>query len=270
MADINEAAVADIARSISASSKYQPLLQRTIMRITTDCVTRHGIKEGERFARALLHQSWGAYYPYRPRFEKLLEKIQGLLTDGRDIKNSILPVLDSHSSTAERVSSLGTFYERIFAVTGIPTTILDLACGLNPLTLPWMSLPEATRYEGRDIDEEQNAFLNSALGLMGFNPEKIRISGGDILCDEPASADVVFMLKLLPVIEHQHKGASLELLRKQPARHIVVSYPSGSLSGGKRKMGDFHADNFMTLVGNERWTISAIPFDREVVFIIGK
>ena len=270
MPETDEAAVADIARRISASPKYRPLLQRTIMRITADCAARHGIKEGEKYARALLHQSWGAYYPYRPRFDRLMARLQAALAEGNNPKNSLLPLMDSHSSTSERVATLDLFYERIFSVTGIPSSILDLACGLNPLTLPWMALPENSRYTGWDIDEEQNAFLNTALPLIGLPPERAQVRGGDVLCDEPEYADVVFMLKLLPVLEHQRKGVSLELLHKQPARHIVVSYPSGSLSGDKRMMGEFHADNFMNLVGNERWTINALPFDREVVFIIGK
>lgn len=270
MAAPDETAIADIARRISASPKYRPLLQRTIMRITADCVARHGLREGEKAARSLLHQSWGAYNPYRPRFDKLAEKLSGQLAEGRDRKAAVLPLLESHSSTAERVASLDTFYERIFGVTGIPSSILDLACGMNPLTIPWMNLPESTRFQGRDIDEEQNAFLNKALGIIGLAPEHAQVGGGDVLCDEPEYADVVFLLKLLPVLEHQKKGVSLDLLRKQPARHIVVSYPSGSLSGGKRNMGEFHADNFMRLVGGERWTITAMTFEREVVFIIGK
>ena len=270
MAEPDETAIADIARRISASPKYRPLLQRTIMRIATDCVVRHGIKEGEKYARSLLHQSWGAYNPYRPRYDKLAEQLVTRFAEGRDRKTAVLPLLESHSSTAERVASLETFYERIFAVTGIPSSILDLACGMNPLTIPWMGLPDSTRFAGRDIDEEQNAFLNKALAITGFAPEQAQVLGGDILCDEPEYADIVLMLKILPVLEHQKKGSSLEIIRKQPARHIVVSYPSGSLSGGKKKMGDFHADNFMNLVGNERWTISALTFEREVVFVIGK
>lgn len=259
-----------IARRISSSSKYRPLLQRTVMRITGDCVARHGAKEGEQYARTLLHQSWGAYYPCRPRFDRLLERMKALQAGGRGIKNAILPALDSHSSTAERAPVLDSFYERIFAVTGHPSSVLDLACGLNPLTYPWMALPESTSYEGRDIDGEQNAFLNSALAAIGIPAEQARVRDGDVLCDKPEYADVVLMLKILPVLEHQQKGVSLELLRQQPARHIVVSFPSGSLSGGKRKMGGFHADNFMKLVGDERWTITALPFPREVVFIVGK
>ena len=270
MAETGDSATAEIARRISASPKYRPLLSRSVMRVVLDCTAKYGRKQAEKSARNILHQAWGAYYPYRPKFEKQLETLKAGLSEGRNSRDCLLPLMDAHSSTAERAPSISAFYERIFAVTGIPSTILDLACGLNTLTLPWMDLPEKTRYEGRDIDEEQNSFLNSALALCGFPPERALVRGGDILCDEPENAEMVFMLKLLPLLEHQKKGSALELLRRQPARHIVTSYPSGSLSGGKRKMGEFHAENFLKMVGQERWTISALTFDREVVFIVGK
>src|SRR3989338_2347218 len=42
--------------------------------------------------------------------------------------------LKSHKSTKERIEIYPTLYKRIFNLTGKPKSILDLGCGLNPLS----------------------------------------------------------------------------------------------------------------------------------------
>jgi len=260
----------EITARILASPKYRALLPRTVEAAVQEALARYGEKGAAKQARAILHQAWGAYYPYRPKFGKLLDTLRAGLHAGRSPRDVLPPALAMHSSTAERSSFLDEFYSRIFAVTGPPESVLDLGCGLNPLSLPWMGLPEGTPYVGMDIDTEQNAFLNAALAEIGLPPERARVQDGDILLDDPPEAGVVFMLKLLPLLEHRRKGAAWGVLRRQRARHIVVSFPSSGLSGRKRMMGEFHGSNFLRLVGSEPWKVSALTFKSELVYIVGK
>ena len=179
-----------------------------------------------------------------------------------------MQVLRLQSSVKERIPLLKDFYKKIFEITGAPASIIDHACGLNPLTLPWMNLPPAASYKAFDIDEEQIDFLSLAFVLLRLN--NAFAEPGDILIDEYDYADVVFMLKLLPCLEHQKKGCSIEIIKKQKCKYAVVSFPAGSLSGRKRGMADFYSANFRQLTKDEKWDIKEIMFDNEVVFVIKK
>ena len=149
----------------------------------------------------------------------------------------------------------------IFEITGVPSLIIDHACGLNPLTLPWMNLPSTTKYSAYDIDEEEIEFLRS---------NGIDANLGDLLCDTFIYADVVFMLKLLPCLEHQKKNCSLEILKKQKCKFIVVSFPIKSISGKEKGMVDFYRNSFMNMVKSENWKVEELLFDSELVFIVEK
>ena len=167
----------ELTRKISASKKYKTLYYKTIERVVKNYLkakTGGGPSSAEistdkveKRTRNLLHQIWGAYFPNRPNFEKLSDKLKESLKFGRGlasrvparlnsqrIKEIILPFLNLQSSIKERVPILDGFYQKIFAITGQPKTIIDWACGLNPLSWPWMNLPEDCHYIGFDIDKD--------------------------------------------------------------------------------------------------------------------
>ena len=85
----------------------------------------------------------------------------------KNLLKAIISVLKLQTSTKERISLLPTFYKRIFQITGKPSSVVDHACGLNPLTLFWMDLPAGCRYRAYDIDSAQIDFINNLLaGLI--------------------------------------------------------------------------------------------------------
>ena len=297
--------VNEIIKKIKKSRKYKGVYGKTIERIVVDCVARFGQKRAEKEAKNLLHQIWGAFYSNRPDFEKILKKIKKdiiiykkadiqsntkelwipafRLPAGRQAgmtKEIILPVLKLQSSVYERVSILENFYKKIFEIidlpAGGPISIIDHACGLNPLTIPWMNLPENTEYTAYDIDGEEINFLNQIFDLFKNTPTHQRMGVntkfalGDILCDEFDYADVVFMLKLLPCLEHQKKNCSLDILRKQKCKYLVISFPIKSIGGKDKGMTSFYGNSFKNMIKEEKWQVSEILFDTELVFVIKK
>ena len=242
----------EILNKIAASKKYRSLYRKTIEHVV-------GQTRTEKEARNLLHQIWNVYWNKRPDFRKLLIKLK---TEG------VLPILEIHSSTKERLPILDSFYKKIFTLTGTPSSIIDHACGLNPLTISWMNLPEDTAYKAFDIDTEEVIFLNSALQELGIKKAKVNV--GDILTDDFPYADIVFMLKLLPCLEHQKKGVSLEVLRRQKCKFLVVSFPIKSIGGSERGMEKFYEKQFLDLIKDENWQCHKLLFDTELVFIIKK
>src|SRR5207249_1798337 len=61
-------------------------------------------------------------------------------------------LMGAHASTRERAGIVDHFYEQVFAITGPPRTVLDVACGLGPVALPWMGLPPEAMYVACDVD----------------------------------------------------------------------------------------------------------------------
>lgn len=258
--------VDELTQKIARSKKYRSLYIKTIERVVKDCLKKYPEKEAEKRAKSLLHQIWGAYFPSRPRFQKLLVNFEQEIENGKSIKDAVQPLLQLQSSIKERLPILDEFYRKIFNITGVPGSIVDQACGLNPLTYFW--LPPGIKYFGFDIDWDQAEFLKSVFKIL--NIDKVKIALGDILIDEFPKADIVFLLKLLPLLEHQQKSSSLEVLKKQNCKYLVVSFPTKSLGGKKIGMVDFYTRQFENLIQNQPWKTEKILFPEELVFIIQK
>ena len=62
------------------------------------------------------------------------------------------------------------FYQTIFHQTGLPSSLHDLACGLHPLSFPWMGLPLTTLYYAYDIIQPRIDFINHFFSKIGISP----------------------------------------------------------------------------------------------------
>src|SRR6187402_2809844 len=93
--------------------------------------------DAQKRTKRRLHQIFGAYADPLP-YDKLIDKLQDAHADLEQFKTICKEILPLHASTAERMKDLDRFYKPIFEITGRPAKIMDLACGLNPLTNPWM------------------------------------------------------------------------------------------------------------------------------------
>ena len=257
-----------IVGRICASKKYGSIRRETVARIVSDCAIRYKGKQIEQQSRNILHQMWGAYWETRPDFKKLTASVKQSLSSGSDIREVIRSLLLLHASTNERISLLPEFYERIFSVTGTPDSIVDHACGLNPLSIVYMDLPKQATYTAYDIDIEEVSFLNDVLTLL--NIPHVQVYLGDVFDTPYTYADVVFMFKLLPLLEHQRKGSSLDVLKSQKCRHFVVSYPVKSIGGAEKGMAEFYTNQFTRLIENEKWHYTRILFASELVFVVQK
>nr|AIA18839.1 Ribosomal RNA methyltransferase (FmrO) [uncultured bacterium] len=173
-----------------------------------------------------------------------------------------------HASTRERLPILESFYASTLASLGPVRSVLDLACGLNPLALPWMPLAPDARYYACDIYADMIAFLNSFFAQAG-------IRGQARVCDLVAGApdeqvDLALVLKALPPLDQQAKHAGRDLLRALNARHILVSFPAHSLGGRGKGMAENYEQRFRALADAEGWSIERFVFRTELAFLIRK
>ncbi len=258
----------DIVAKISKSKKYSTLYIKTIERIVDDSIVKYGLKKAEEGARNVLHQIWGAYFSARPDWNKLVSLLESQ-TSTKNTKEICSNLLRLHKSSHERLTLLDEFYSKIFEITGMPDSILDLACGLNPLTFPWIDLPETSKYRAIDIDVEEIGFLNTIFNHL--QPEfKYEIKLGDVISDELPMADIVFMFKLFQNLEQQKKGSALEVIKrlKSTSKYIIVSFPIASLSGKNKSMKENYSQLFETIAAQEEWNLKKLEFKTELVYII--
>jgi len=148
-------------------------------------------------------------------------------------------------------------------------SVLDLACGLNPLSIPWMPLTPGARYHALDIFHDLMAFLWQAMPLLGVQGSA---EVGDVLAESPATpADVALLLKSVPCLELIERNAGERIVASVPARHVVVSFPTASL-GGRRDRGMLatYRRRMEQICAQRVWTVREHLYDSELAYVIDK
>ncbi len=156
------------------------------------------------------------------------------LSSPKEKRTSLIKqILSTHSSTQERLPSYQRLYTKIFSITGKPKAILDLGCGINPFSFPYMKLKGCTYY-AYDINEEEIASINQYFKLLHTENSSFKGKAivADIINTDLPKADLCFLLKMTDVID-QGKGhkRTEELLKRIPATFIVVSFATKTMSG---------------------------------------
>lgn len=187
--------------------------------------------------------------------------------DQASIRQVCVEIMQAHASTRERIPYLDEFYDRVFAVTGRPATILDLACGLHPLGWLWMSLPPETRYLAYDLHQPRLALIRRFFELVGVRGEVIH---DDILVHPPqVRAEVAFFLKEAHRFEQRQRGCNRAFWLALPARWLVVSLPASSLTG-KNDLADRQRRLVARMLTGLDWSVQEITVGSELVFVINK
>jgi 16S rRNA (guanine(1405)-N(7))-methyltransferase len=261
----HEADVETVVRAVKESRKYQDTHEETIRSLAAEAVRQHRTtKLAVKAVRKRLHGIMAPYLgdPDYPLALKRLENAYGSAEDA-SIKHVCLEILQSHLSTRERIPILSQFYTKVFEVTGVPDSLLDIACGLNPLSLPWMGLPQSVRYHAYDIHEPRILFLNQYFALAGL-PRLARLQ--DVALNPPQeTADVALFLKEMPRFDRNYRGAGRQLLESIRARHLVISFPSVSTHGG-RNLVKRYRDFFYQLIQGKSWPVTELLFEGELLF----
>jgi len=184
-----------------------------------------------------------------------------------NLRAACCQILAQHASTRERLPILEIFYDRIFTSTGKPSSILDLACGLNPLSFPWMGLSEHVKYHAFDIHQPRIDFINQFFSLMNLQ-ELAKVQ--DILIEPPTQfADVAFFFKEAHRMEQRRKGSNRELWQALKVNYLIVSLPISSLSGRHDLRGQMRR-LVHTTIDEFSWSVEEILFENEMVFCIKK
>jgi 16S rRNA (guanine(1405)-N(7))-methyltransferase len=178
-------------------------------------------------------------------------------------------VMRQHASTRERLPILEEFYTTTLAGIAPVHRLLDVACGFNPLAIPWMPLAPDAEYYACDIYEDLIAFVNEFFSLAGVRG---RAEVADVATSLPRTpaVDVALLLKTLPCLEQTDRSASLRLLETIPAAHLLVSFPVRSLGGRQKGMIGHYEAHFRELIAGKSWPVQRFEFATELAFLVRK
>ncbi|HEU5376370.1 MAG TPA: hypothetical protein VFV38_13075 [Ktedonobacteraceae bacterium] len=263
--------LAKLVEHVLASSKYREVSDDLIREIGWHELARGaGFKEAVKAVKSKLHQVGGAYLAERRAYATWLSDLEPLTgCDNRDkLLTSLKMIMHYHTSTRERLPILEQFYKTILADLPPIHSILDLACGLNPLTLPWIPFTEPVEYYAYDIYKDMIHFLNQFLALM-------HVQGQAQVCDviqayPTRQVDLALILKAIPCLEQVDRAVTPRLLQTINATYIVVSFPVHSLGGKAKGMEAHYAARFRALVADTAWSIKQFEFATELAFLLTK
>lgn len=188
-------------------------------------VRNASVRRVQKEVRAFLRDIYGAFWlPSWKKRERLLENV--LKHPGIEEHRALLRL---HRSTNERVLFYERLYADLFAVTGKPKKILDLGSGHNVFSYPFLGC--APTYHVHVLSRRDAEFVKRYLRGRGIAGD---VFFGDLTKGVPeVEVDVVFLFKLLDVLETQKRGCSVVLLEALLSRSswVVVSFSTESLSG---------------------------------------
>ncbi|MFA6460695.1 MAG: hypothetical protein WCV90_00375 [Candidatus Woesearchaeota archaeon] len=204
--------------------------------------------------RAKLRRSYGLF------------RVENIKINEGDDSESILA---AHSSTKERSYFYPELYKKIFTITGKPKIILDLGCGVNPLSYSFMNLKKV-EYHAYDINEKEIALINNY-----FRREKILgeaavldVSKGEEVKKLP-SADLAFLFKITDILDRGkgHKKTE-EVLVAIPVKWVVISFPTLTMSG--KPMNAPRRRWMEWLCGRLGYPYTVLEFSNEIFYVIKK
>ena len=259
-----------LASAIQSSPKYRALCPATIRDVALREIGRHAnARATEAAVRQRLHRLW-AQFLGKPNYDQARADLDAAFADGSDdsIRAACRRILERHASTRERLDDLPELYRRLFAVTGVPGSVLDLASALHPFGLRWMGLPQTVHYRAFDINADIVALTDRYFRLEGLDGIA---EHRDVLCDPPTEpADLALLLKMFHCLEHRRRGAGWEVVAAAPARSVAISFPTHNLTRRRVDIAQNYESEILAGCEKSGWRIERCEVPSETVLVIRK
>jgi 16S rRNA (guanine(1405)-N(7))-methyltransferase len=261
----------DLIDAVRAGSDYRTLNPDLVRWVAQrELPKNRSLKEAVKAVRGKLHQVGGAYLPtvLRPvEFDFEIQKISSSW-QSEDLHAFCRSSMALHASTRERLPLLETFFQTTLGGIAPLHSVLDLACGLNPLALPWMPLAEDLEYTSCDVYADLVQVVNRFFAHVNVNGKAFECN----LVEQTTfpQAQVTLLLKTLPCLEQLDKQIGVRLLEAIPGPHILVSFPAHSLGGRGKGMPQNYERHFNDLIAGKNWRVQRFEFSSELAFLISR
>lgn len=271
MAAIDPANLDAIIAAVSQGRNYSHIMPELVRRVTLE-EARKFRKPAQviKSSRSRLHQLGGAFQGKPINYDHWEARLEKLPTDIHhpEVMFFCQEMMHLHASTKERLSLLPHFYKTTLASVGPVHSVLDLACGFNPLALPWMGLGEQFKYTACDIFEDMVGFINTFIQHFSANASAFTCDITQV--KEFQTVQLALLLKTLPCLEQLNKQIGRQVLENILAEHILVSFPVKSLSGNEKGMRENYQRYFYSLIQPSEWTIHPFEFSTELAFLLSR
>jgi len=174
-------------------------------------------------------------------------------------------------STKERLNDYKKLYKQIFEITGKPSSIIDLGCGLNPISFPYMRL-ERVKYLAFDIDEDDKNFLNDYFKIVNSHKlsgraEILNLRNTSSVSNLPTT-DIIFLFKVIDVIDKKNHKLSEEIIKKliKKSKFIVASFATKTIT--RKKMNFPKRKWFELMLSRNNLKFKTIETENEIFYVI--
>ena len=257
--------------AVLKSSKYRYICEELITSMGIRELTKQqNLKKAINSTKNKLHQIGGAYFLGQPKYTLWLEWLRRAKnSDNRDVlRKTCAKIMRCHASTRERLNILDQFYVRVFSLLPPIYSIMDIACGFHPLSIPWMPISDKVTYYAYDIYNDLTNFLNDFMRIINIQG---RAETRDVIKNPPEiNTDLAFILNSIPCLEQIQQSAGLKILESIKAKFLVVSFPIQSLGGKEKGMRKYYNSRFDELTKEKDWVIQRLESNAELVFLITK
>lgn len=263
-----ELTLSNLIDGITLSAKYAQIAPEVISRMAEQELPRHKkLSTAIKAARTKLHQAAGAYLDSSIGYAQIAKELADIRPeDAESLKRWAHKAMSLHASTEERLSDLENFYHLSLGSLPQPESILDLACGFNPLSYPYQpGFPNAV-YLACDIVLPMLDLINAFL-------KKINNPGYAFTCDLavsiPApSADLALLMKTIPLLDQLNRQIAPRLLNGLKTDAILASFPLKSLGGHDKGMLKTYRSRMAELTDNSRFEVEEFQFHNEIAFLL--
>ncbi len=272
MNTITENEVRKLVDAVQSSRKYRELaLPEDMLRdlIAVNLPNSRNMADLKTSFRKALHNVIAPYLEDID-YEKEIQRLQAErfnLQQPENLKSYCLKVMAKHASTKERIPHLQAFFDTIFKTIGSPNSIMDLACALDPLCLPWIRLAPGASFKAYDINGPRVRYLQAFFALTYPNFQAIQ---QDILLTPPAErADCAFFFKEAHRLEKRQPGSTRILLEGINVATVVLSLPAVDLKG-HHSLENFHRHLVEKALEGTTWQQDLRQVGNELLFFIHK
>lgn len=264
----------DVERLVEAvrhSANYRTVSPELITHVgRTELARRRTLKEAVKATKSKLHQTAGSYLrgvlPYSSWLDELRRAREA--GDEEDYLSACKEIMQHHSSTRERLPILSEFYVQALRPIAPVRSVLDVACGLNPLSIPWMPIEPGAEYWAYDVYEDMIAFLGEVMKLSGV---VAHACCQDVTRLRPkAPVDLALMLKVVPCLDQLDRSAASRLLDTIDAHHFLISFPVRSLGGRAKGMVATYEARMERLLAGRSWQVRQVELATELAFLVSR
>ena len=178
-----------------------------------------------------------------------------------------LSIMEKHASTRERIPWLVEFFAVIEEQIGRPKCVLDLACALDPLSLPWLKLAPEPTFLAFDVNGSRISYLNQLFASAFPFAKAIQ---QDVFVDPPSEkADCAFFFKEAHRLEKRQPGATALLLQQLNVDVTVLTLPATDLAR-HHSLENYHTQLVEKAVQGQDFHFEKIRVGDELIFFIRK